>query len=902
MFRNGLLTFTGVICLSSSGPLLADTGEPPLLVAPSGVDTGNCQTAPCESLSYALQRVGKNGQISVSPGNYALDRPEDVVYLLSGAIDVRAETGASLVGVPADYAGELQKKGFRVLVDSKGLSRERASANAAIVSTQQQVLSSVAAVDCVAGQAGTFPCLNVDLLGHVPDRADSVRGADIWGFMDLNTHREYVIMGYGNGTAIYDVTDPENPAEVGFIPGQSTTWRDIKVQQQWNASTGRYDAFAFITADGVSDGLRIMDLRMLPHAISQSAYNSDISQAHNVFITDVEYATGLSTADVSPLLIAAGSELSDGRFRAYDMSVPQAPATIGSPSTPAGQPANDRLYMHDAAFFQVTDSRANTQCPNANNDHCDILFDFNEDSVDVWDVTDPGDFTRLSNTPYTNSRYVHSGWPTEDGQYLFVQDELDERDLGLQTTLRVFDISNLAAPTLAGTWTGPTTAIDHNGFVRGNRYYMSNYARGLTILDITNPASPALAGRFDTYPSSDSVGFPGAWGTYPFLPSGNVAISDIDSGLYMVRDNTLSVPEGSLGFTGASFGADESQTLTLEVQRSGGTQGAVSVGWELIRATADGSDVTDTFGTLNWTDGDAASKTISIGLSDDGVSEGLERAIVRLISPTGGATLSSPAIASAWIADPGATATLDFDTDRFAVTERGFGTAVAVVRRTGSAAGAVSVDFAVTAGDATAGADYSGPSSGTLNWASGDATPKWIEYPLSDDGSGEPDEFFEITLSNVSGASLGTNASVRVDLIDGDGANSEPNAVAGTSQTVSGGARVTLDGSGSNDPNGDTLTYAWTQTVGPAVTLTDADTSSASFTAPTVSSSTMLRFELAVSDPSGLSDTAVATVTVSAPTTTGGGDDSGGGSTPLWMLALLSGLVARRAIRTGVRG
>ena len=39
----------------------------------------------------------------------------------------------------------------------------------------------------------------------------------------------------------------------------------------------------------------------------------------------------------------------------------------------------------------------------------------------------------------------------------------------------IFSLADLTNPSLAGTWTGPTTAIDHNGFVRGNRYYMSNY-------------------------------------------------------------------------------------------------------------------------------------------------------------------------------------------------------------------------------------------------------------------------------------------------------------------------------------------------------------------------------------------------------------------------------------------
>jgi hypothetical protein len=74
--------------------------------------------------------------------------------------------------------------------------------------------------------------------------------------------------------------------------------------------------------------------------------------------------------------------------------------------------------------------------------------------------------------------FTHSGWWTEDGRYLFLHDELDERDLGLNTTVRVFDMSDLRAPALAGSWVGPTRAIDHNGYVRGNRYYFSNYSEG----------------------------------------------------------------------------------------------------------------------------------------------------------------------------------------------------------------------------------------------------------------------------------------------------------------------------------------------------------------------------------------------------------------------------------------
>ncbi len=64
-------------------------------------------------------------------------------------------------------------------------------------------------------------------------------------------------------------------------------------------------------------------------------------------------------------------------------------------------------------------------------------------------------------------------------------------------------------------------------------------------------------------------------------------------------------------------------------------------------------------------------------------------------------------------------------------------------------------------------------------------------------------------------------------------ATSKPTAVAGPDQTVASGAAVALDGSGSWDPNSEPLTYAWTQTSGPEVTLSGASTAEPTFTAPT---------------------------------------------------------------------
>ncbi|WKE65580.1 glycosyl hydrolase family 18 protein [Gallaecimonas kandeliae] len=86
---------------------------------------------------------------------------------------------------------------------------------------------------------------------------------------------------------------------------------------------------------------------------------------------------------------------------------------------------------------------------------------------------------------------------------------------------------------------------------------------------------------------------------------------------------------------------------------------------------------------------------------------------------------------------------------------------------------------------------------------------------------------------------------------NGDGtpppANRAPSANAGADKTVTGPATVTLAGSGS-DPDGDTLSYSWTQGSGPAVTLSDATAANPHFDLPQVSADTQYGFTLTVSD------------------------------------------------------
>ena len=89
------------------------------------------------------------------------------------------------------------------------------------------------------------------------------------------------------------------------------------------------------------------------------------------------------------------------------------------------------------------------------------------------------------------------------------------------------------------------------------------------------------------------------------------------------------------------------------------------------------------------------------------------------------------------------------------------------------------------------------------------------------------------------------SASTTIEIV----ANAQPAANAGADQgPIDSGQTVTLDGTGSTDPNNDALSYTWAQIAGPAVTLTNANTATPSFVAPLVTALTDFEFELVVSD------------------------------------------------------
>lgn len=125
-------------------------------------------------------------------------------------------------------------------------------------------------------------------------------------------------------------------------------------------------------------------------------------------------------------------------------------------------------------------------------------------------------------------------------------------------------------------------------------------------------------------------------------------------------------------------------------------------------------------------------------------------------------------------------------------------------------------------------------------------TSPTFDAPILPGGQGAQTLTFELTVSNGGGHD---SDSVNVQVTN---VNHAPEAHGDGPGAVAEGGHVTLAGGASFDPDGDTITYSWVQTEGPAVTLTGANTAAPSFDAPLVAGGVglgeTLRFRLTVSD------------------------------------------------------
>jgi choice-of-anchor B domain-containing protein len=363
---------------------------------------------------------------------------------------------------------------------------------------------------CENGMADIYPCNGYDLMSYMSLQdltpgtgAGSLSGNDSWGWTDPTTNKEYALVGLNSHAAFVDISNPVAPLLIGVLPTATvnSSWRDIKV----------YQDHAFIVSEAPGHGMQVFDLTRLknvsnaPEIFTADSHFTDFGQAHNIVINESSgYAYVVGANRNGPF---------SGGALFINIQNPAAPISEGGFA--------EGGYSHDA---QVV----NYSGPDVDYTGKEILVGSNETEIVIADVSDKANPITISTIAYSNIGYTHQGWFTEDLNHFIVGDELDERDFGNNTRTLFFDLSDLDNPVYDFDYLGPTSAIDHNGYVNGNDYFLANYRAGVRVLDLSQIASNIITeiGFFDTYPENDNAAFDGVWKKgYTFQTPSNPALS-----------------------------------------------------------------------------------------------------------------------------------------------------------------------------------------------------------------------------------------------------------------------------------------------------------------------------------------------------------------------------------------
>jgi choice-of-anchor B domain-containing protein len=361
-------------------------------------------------------------------------------------------------------------------------------------------LSAVAAIVGLLSPPALAQSRNVELLSSAtPSLSFGSEYADIWGYRNPENGKEYALLLSGDGTHVYDCTDPRNPVRRGMIPTErpgssSNLWQDCKT----------WSPFAYVVSEAYG-GLQIIDLRNPDNPKRLQHWGSTLwTNTHNVALdegTGLLYATGTGS----------GTHVIDVKT---DPRNPRRIFTLGSPYVHDGSARNGFGYMADQ----------------------------NGNKLRIYDVTLlPGSMPELSQVQMPGAGIAHSAWSTRDDTVCVTANESTGGPVG------IFDVADKRLPRLLATYhPSPVVnpdAIPHNVYVEDRVLHVAHYTEGYRVLDLTDPRNPLEVGYYDTYPLS-GTGYNGAWGCYHLMPSGVIYVSDRQTGLYVLKPKATSVRYG----------------------------------------------------------------------------------------------------------------------------------------------------------------------------------------------------------------------------------------------------------------------------------------------------------------------------------------------------------------------
>ena len=330
----------------------------------------------------------------------------------------------------------------------------------------------------------------------VPSTVYSNTYNEVWGFV-ANKH-EFAVIGSTAGTHIFNITTKGQESEVAFIPG-GLQGVDV-VHRDYHDYNGYL--YAVCGEDRIKSSLQIIDISQLPNSY-EVVYDSNelFGKTHNIFIDNGNlYACKGITSDPGLINIFA--------MRVYSLDNPIAPELLYEYE---GKNVHDLFVKNDTAFLN-------------NGGHGLYVLDFS-------DPKNPKNLTSLIEYPYKG--YNHTGCLNAEGTHYFFTDE----NFGLP--IKSVDIRDLANIHVVATF-GPETdslAIAHNVLFRDDYLFASYYYDGLQVFDVSDPENPKKSCVYHTTSKPHRPYYEGAWGVYPYLPSGKILVSDMQEGLFVLETN-----------------------------------------------------------------------------------------------------------------------------------------------------------------------------------------------------------------------------------------------------------------------------------------------------------------------------------------------------------------------------
>lgn len=356
----------------------------------------------------------------------------------------------------------------------------------------QKIILSLLLITAFVSSGSSQSNFNIQFRSQLPYGA-AVELSNIWGYVD-SLGNEYALVGAQNGLSIVDVTNPTNPIVKFTVAGTNSYWREVQVH-------GKY---AYVTTEGCCLGLQIINLSNLPASVSSKYWTGSGAIAGTLGrIHSLHIRNGYAYLN--------GSQLFGGAALIVSLADPWNPSYISN--TAVNFSGNFR-YVHDCYVRNDTLWGAH------------IYGGF----FSAFNISNKANPVLIS-TQNTPNNFTHNTWMSDNGSsFLFTTDEVSN------SYLAAYDVSNTSNIALLDRLQGNpgSGSIIHNTYIRNNFAINSYYKDGVTIVDVSRPKNLITVGRYDTYTQGAGNGFNGAWGVHPFLPSGNLVVSDINNGLFVL--------------------------------------------------------------------------------------------------------------------------------------------------------------------------------------------------------------------------------------------------------------------------------------------------------------------------------------------------------------------------------